>query len=411
MVRFLYSHIERIWMTTVKQQDSSSLFELWQSAVEEVRTKALLGPRLGRKSGSVAMLFWGKASLATRQSLEKRHLLGPLSLTIAPKGKHDASRGRDSSPRHVTVFGEHPLPGAGSFEAGREIIDFFSRIQSSGIRNLEVFLSGGASSLAWIKPADLSYVELAEKLEALYKRPLPIAELNRERSRLCALKGGGAARLLGRIAPNVRAGVWTVSDVLPFGPEVIGSGPFWDGSVKHTVLADNSMAVEALVRTALKNGFRILRKSSGLLGTVDDWTRLISDYVRQALRHRKTGLVVLGGEPAVKLAKKQGRGGRQCHIAASLMLAWLPEILQGRLEILCGSTDGVDGHSRAAGAWIRVSEGSKRLGAIRERHLLSKAIDSFDSASYLETIDALLPSRPTGTNVQDLVVVRVRGAD
>ncbi|HSM44359.1 MAG TPA: MOFRL family protein, partial [Acidimicrobiia bacterium] len=62
------------------------------------------------------------------------------------------------------------------------------------------------------------------------------------------------------------------------------------------------------------------------------------------------------------------------------------------------ATDGVDGHSRAAGAIVD-GETTKRGGDPRPTIVAS------DSATYLEKTGDLIRTGPTGTNVSDLWVV------
>ena len=98
----------------------------------------------------------------------------------------------------------------------------------------------------------MSMRELQARFRDFYARPLSIEQLNAERARLDQLKEAVRARWLKALAPEVRARVWVVSDVLPFGPRVVGSGPFWDGKIRHRVVADNRAWVEGLARSAAR---------------------------------------------------------------------------------------------------------------------------------------------------------------
>lgn len=307
--------------------------------------------------------------------------------------------------------GEHPFPGAGSFRQGERLLEFFEELGTRRTRRLTVFLSGGASSLAWIRPNGMSAHELHSKLRKLYSEPLTIDRLNRERSKLCLLKSGGATRLLRKKAPRIRVEVFVLSDVAPFGPEVVGSGPF--RGLPHHVLASNRDLVTAAgaAGAAATRGREVLKTKHSLLGSEQEWAETLSRQIRHGLGKGRTGLLIWGGEPQVKLPKssRKRRGGRQSQLAARLLDVFWQEIRDGRVEILCASSDGSDGTSGAAAVHLC----SFPLGAPLPRRTaslqrqLKKAIARFDTAPLLRRMGLTIPSFQTGTNLQDLVLVRL----
>jgi glycerate 2-kinase len=384
-----------------------NLLKLAQEALSE------LHPSNGMRKlrTGTAVLCWGKAAAATAQALVERELESAVrcrgvkipSLLILPRGeavpdvlKADPVRG------WRVVQGEHPLPGPGSLEAGSALLDLFDDLRRHEVKRLEVFLSGGASSLAWLPPAGVSFGEVESRLRELYARPLSIARLNAERSKHCQLKAGGASRWLRALAPEVRVRVQVVSDVSPFGAEIVGSGPFWDGRVSHRIVADNRAWVRRVTALAREARVPVLDFEAGRLGPWQQWVKELGARVSEGRR----GMIVWGGEPQVDLrrARRAGRGGRQTQIAAALLENWADAIAQGRLEVLCLSSDGVDGRSGAAGAWLRARSG---VHALKRPAELRHAVRGLDSATLLGRWGGLVPSWATGTNVQDLVVVWV----
>lgn len=387
------------------------LFRAWQNAVRDVSPERLQS-RQSRQfdgDGATASLFWGKAACEMALATLQSGASGGPALVIAPRAALDSLAGRKLPPWVRRVGAEHPIPGAGSFAAAAALLDFFDSLRRTGARELRISLSGGASSLAWLPPSSISEGELLRTLEALYRMGLPISELNRRRSRFCGLKSGGAARWLRRIAPAVRARVQLISDVAPYGPEVVGSGPFWDGEVRHHILADNSRFVRSFARE-LGDPARVLASGAG-----GEWTRWVARLsaaarVELARGARADRVLILGGEPLIRVpvtVPSAARGGRMTQIAAGLALELAPAVLQGRVEILAASSDGVDGRSGAAGALVGAREAERMgLGGERGTRALERAIGNFDSARALD--GALIPARGSGTNVQDLVAVRVR---
>lgn len=304
-------------------------------------------------------------------------------------------------------LGEHPLPGPGSFEAGGAILDFFDSLRRSGVTELWVFLSGGASSLAWVPTVPRR--ELRERLEHLYALPLSIQQLNAERSRLCALKHGGAARWLRRLSPGTRARVLLISDVHPFGPGVVGSGPFWERGVPHRVLADNRTCVAAIASEARRRQQPVLWTGSGRVDSWQQWVKTLESQVRRFVAEGRSGVLILGGEPAVALehSGKPRRGGRMSHLAAALGLALFDVFEKHELEVLCMSSDGVDGTSGASGALLGAEFRRRALSSrgAASRAKLAWAVENHETARVLRDWKLLFPAAPTGTNVQDCVVI------
>lgn len=385
----------------------SRLLPLWESARVKIDPCHLIDA-----VPSGALLCWGKAAARTWTALAGARDVRAPALVIAPLA---LGTGPDASvPERVCssgvrwVFAEHPLPGPGSFEAGRLLLDFFDSLRRFKTSQLTVYLSGGASSLAWVPPSRQNEQQLLRKLGKLYRAPLSIEQLNVRRSRLCALKGGGSARWLKRLAPCVRRlDVKVISDVAPYPLSVVGSGPFWDGETRHVLLADNSTVVRAVAWEARRRGVgpvtTILKKTA----CWQEWVLCAEKWTETMLKSGGCGLLVVGGEPYVDLSKhRPGRGGRQTHIAAALAVSLWKQIVQGRVEILCMSTDGVDGQSGAAGACL-CQNSVQALASPSVFKDMARAVDHFDSATVLERIGALVPSCPSGTNVQDVMMIRV----
>jgi glycerate-2-kinase len=386
------------------KKDNTDLVEIWNRALVEVLPERLFmtpGTRVVRAEvAGEAALFWGKAAARTAELVSSPRVP---SLVITPENY--------GSPANIPGFrgqwmtGEHPLPGEGSFHAGQALLDFFDSLRRRRIRKMKIYLSGGASSSAWVPRGGMKQERLLPLLSGLNRQPLSIAELNEQRAQYCALKGGGAARWLHRLAPKTQAEVFLISDVFPFGPEVVGSGPFFDGRIRHHVLADNRLLVQAFASVAASRDIPVLFAASGSWGHWTRWLEHLARLLIHAMQEGQPGLILLGGEPQVGLPMSGpgcgGRGGRMTHLAAAMALQYFSLLKAGRIEILCVSSDGIDGASGAAGSCLTVTSRP------RSRAELKKALVRFDSASILEKTGALLPSSYTGTNVQDLIAIRL----
>ena len=113
--------------------------------------------------------------------------------------------------------------------------------------------------------------------------------------------------------------------------------------------------------------------------------------------------LIAGGEPTVRLAPEgiRGRGGRN----QQLCLAALAEHADwNRMVLLSGGTDGEDGPTDAAGAWVdeRVAQEAERRGLDSHDYL-----ERNDAYRFFEKAGGILKTRPTHTNVGDLRVITV----
>ncbi|HEX4510520.1 MAG TPA: MOFRL family protein, partial [Burkholderiaceae bacterium] len=100
----------------------------------------------------------------------------------------------------------------------------------------------------------------------------------------------------------------------------------------------------------------------------------------------------------------QGRGGRNTEFALALALALDAPRAPGRVWALSAGTDGLDGQSGAAGAWIEPATlAQARAGGLRARDML----DDNDSGTFFERLGALVRTGPTQTNVNDFRAILV----
>ncbi|MDR2642301.1 MAG: DUF4147 domain-containing protein [Planctomycetaceae bacterium] len=184
------------------------------------------------------------------------------------------------------------------------------------------------------------------------------------------------------------------------------------GFVRNIIIGNNVLAVEAAGMEAMRRGYCQTMFSAGVSeGNAEE---VGVELVRLGVDMFDAGsdCLVHGGEPVVKLVSSElrGVGGRN----QQLVLAAVCELLRiyGAestipLAILSGSTDGEDGPTDAAGAWIDPiawKELTKRI----------KQAPKFDPESFLKHNDAynffkplntLIKTGITGTNVCDLRIV------
>jgi hydroxypyruvate reductase len=380
----------------------------------------------------------GKASAPMAQALEE--VLGrPLSgLVVVKDGYLAPCQG-------ITLLeASHPLPDDRGVQAGLGI----SRLLSQAGADSLIFnlISGGGSSLL---PAPAPGITLADKqatTQALLEAGADINQINAVRKHLSSLKGGGLARL----AAPARLVSLIISDVMGNPLDVIASGPsvadpstwqevseifdqfsLWtklppsvcqrveagrQGKIAETskeefrhvinyIIADNRLALQAAARQASALGYHTVLLSSSLGG---DSAAAAAFHMALAREARQWGqpaaapaCLLSGGETVVTLPEKHGLGGRNQHFA----LAALSEVanLPG-VTVICLGSDGSDGPTDAAGAWVD----SLTWGKAQELGLdYGKALRGCDAYNFFQASGNLIITGPTNTNVMDLRLILI----
>lgn len=305
-------------------------------------------------------------------------------------------------------------------------------------------ISGGASALL---PAPIEGITLADKVALtrhLSAAGANIQQLNTVRKQLSRMKGGGLLRAC-------RAGqlvTLIISDVIGDPLDVIGSGP----TVPDTSTADEALAVLAAFqareagipprvfnvleekRAARREGITaryenfvignnadavdaagVMAERLGYSHAMHCATELEgeaeavgSHLAGMALRMRNEAgpdCLITGGEPVVKLAaaETRGLGGRNQQLVLAATVELARHDATG-IVLLSGATDGEDGPTDAAGAWVdaRLLQAAHKLGLDPAEYLRRN-----DAYLFFEPLGGLIKTGPTHTNVCDLRVVVV----
>lgn len=313
----------------------------------------------------------------------------------------------------------HPLPDESSIEAGRQLL----RTVAEATGHVVFLVSGGGSALAEVPVPGVSLEDLIRVYDLLLRRGVPIEDANVIRASVSALKGGKLAA-----AASVPISTVVLSDV---GPrlELVASGP----SLPCPASPDDALAVlrrhrlldeiPPTVISALRSPTPPLPHPGGTVLSAGDGTKA-ARIVTQAGRNlgipisvlttdlkgeaagaaeravtaaAKAKVGVLAGETTVTV-RGAGRGGRnqEAALAASLRIDGTEDVF------VALGTDGVDGPTDAAGAYVDGTTADRiRAAGIDPR----VALADNDSHSALQAAGALIRTGPTGINVADLWVV------
>ncbi|MBL8694967.1 MAG: DUF4147 domain-containing protein [Planctomycetes bacterium] len=393
------------------------------------------------EGGRIHVLAVGKAATAMARAADV--LLGDLrgrGLVITKLGHSEPLAG------FAVLESTHPVPDARSLAAGARVSAFLTELPIG--EPVLVLLSGGASALMAQLPANIRTEDLAELTSLLLRSGADIREINTIRKHVDALKGGGLARFLS----NREVACLALSDVVGDAIDVIGSGPLapdpstfaqailvWekrigltngpqnildhlregcagrrsetpkpgDGlfeKVTNQIVASGRDALEAAAAASLQIGFKPLVLTSTLTGEAREAGGFVASVAREILdlgRPAPPPVCLLWGGETTVTVRGHGRGGRNQEVAAALAQA-----LSGRAgwRALCFGTDGTDGPTDAAGAWV---DGSTELRALESGLSIRAALESNDTYSLLERIGALFVTGPTGTHVNDIGILLI----
>ncbi len=337
------------------------------------------------------------------------------------------------------VEADHPVPTARNLDAALRVARVVESMPGDG--RLLLLLSGGASALLTLPAEGLTLDDLAAVTRALLLAGAPIDELNAVRKHCERLKGGGLARLASPRA--VQALI--LSDVVSDRLDVIGSGPTapdpttyadamralerrgatgaslavtehlrrgaagelpetlkpGDAALAHvcnTVIGGNETALSAAASRLHTGGFRVLAVERETTGEAAEIGSELARRIRAIPGADRPACILFGGETTVTVGEASGIGGRnrELALAAALELDGDPS-----LGVLAFATDGRDGPTDAAGAFVT---GSTAARARTHDLDLALALREHDSHTALDAIGCLIRTGPTGTNVNDIAI-------
>jgi hydroxypyruvate reductase len=187
-------------------------------------------------------------------------------------------------------------------------------------------------------------------------------------------------------------------------PETPKPGDPIFAKVTNLIVGSNELAARAAVAEASARGYNTLLLSTYIEGEAREVGK-IAGAIAKSIRNAvgpvpPPACVVWGGETTVTVRGK-GKGGRNQELAlsAALSLDGLEDVL-----LLALATDGTDGPTDAAGAIV---DGHSASCARNRGWDIYSTLDANNSYTLLNDIDALLHLGPTGTNVNDLLVLLV----
>jgi hydroxypyruvate reductase len=425
---------------------------------DEASATLTAGDRVHDLAGIDRVLVVGGGKAAAAMALGVCDVLGA-RVTAGAIVVKDGHRGGLDDRRFSVQEASHPWPDERGAEGTRAIARLLDGTTARDL--VVVVVSGGASALLELLPAEVPLADVRLLTEALLRAGAPIGEINVVRKHVSRVKGGQLAAW----AAPARVVALVLSDVVGASLDVIASGPtvadpstFADaldvlrrhgllepggapsgppsarapasvvrhldrgiagevaetpkpgaphldaGRVTNVVVADIARAGEAARERASDLGYDASLLTTFLEGEAREVAKVVCSVVREIQAFdrpcKRPAALLLGGETTVTL-RGNGKGGRNQELALAAAIA-----LAGTDRVLLASfaTDGSDGPTDAAGGLVTgttVAEGARRgVDA-------SAALANNDAYTFLAETEALLVTGPTGTNVCDLVLALV----
>jgi glycerate 2-kinase len=447
-------HAKLIWQAGVDAVDSGRLVKDVVSVDGHLLT--IDGARVDlRQLSRIVVVGAGKAGAGMAEALEEilsKEVLRTADATCELLGWVNVPADCVRALPRICLHAARPAgvnePTAAGVAGSHRILELVQSLEESDL--CLVVLSGGGSALL---PAPVDGISLQDKqaiTQLLMRGGATINELNCVRKQLSEIKGGGLARACraGRMVTLV------ISDVIGDPLDVIASGPTIEdsstpaealeivgrivvnsvdvpssildrlrrhvyeadqrpridgGRVRNLVIGNNDIAVRAAAARANELGYRVVNQGSGMAGVAAKVGRELAESCLAVRDDNAAGAssicVISGGEPVVQLAETSlaRKGGRnQELVLAACQRLW--EDGAAGMAILSGGTDGEDGPTDAAGAFLDafVINEAQRLGLQPADFLaINNSYEFFDRAG------GLLKTGPTHTNVMDLRVAVV----
>lgn len=356
----------------------------------------------------------------------------------------DWKSARELPDTYTIQQGSHPIPSQESVEAGKGLIQFVSNAERQDF--YVCLISGGGSALCTLPYEEIELKAMQSVTDALLKCGASIQEINTVRKHIDVIKGGG---LLQYISP-AQSVTLVLSDVIGDELSMIASGPTvadpttyndaYEILENYNIIAEVPLEVidflkkgmQGVYSETLKPDSKILKNNHNqIIGSIKSAvnaavkkahvegfdTKVITTemtgearekgiYLGEMLKNtalgksdaRKPVCLIAGGETTVTI-QGNGKGGRNQELALAAAME-----LDGiaNCTMITFATDGEDGPTDAAGAVITgdTVQLGREMGMQAEDYL-----NNNDSYCFFNRMDALLKPGPTGTNVNDLVLM------
>jgi len=382
------------------------------------------------KKGSYKFLGLGKSAGSLCESLVD--LYGGEGVVFTKKNH------AQHHPKLEYYEGGHPHIDDNSFANGRVLYRFLQDINPDDV--LIVCLTGGASAVVELPAKGIKKSELVELNNRLVHSGKDISIMNMLRKEVSLIKNGGLLSLV----KCKEVITYVVSDVPFQGEEMwatVGSSPTYykapDSEVLKDLIANYCKGLPSILDFFANKKDKELRskKEQGVESSTVQYkeianyeilkqycsslipgAQIVSEPFRGVLedgianwllelKEKGNGEFISGGEWTVT-APEEGVGGRCTHFVLLASKLIYEDLILGTtdVEIISIATDGGDGDTDCAGAWMdfKTYQESQKLGLS-----IGQFLDEYRSYDFFKSMGTLIKTGPTKTNIMDLRYIHV----
>ena len=282
------------------------------------------------------------------------------------------------------MAGTHPVISSENLDLSTVFIDLISEIPEGD--TLIFLLSGGGSALLEMPVEGMSFEQMRKRHQELLSSGLNINEINEKRKEISQIKGGGLLRFIK--TTNILQLI--TCDIPNEDIFDVSSGPLLNRSLEEhpkTILTQSASSLLNKIsasRNYIVKGVYDDRIENELLQISEDLPAKGDTYIS-------------GGELTVALPENcTGLGGRSTHFVLALAKIIYAEEKNKDVHILSFGTDGTDGPTDAAGAYINYNifkENEDRAQMFLENN---------DSYHFFDEVGGLIKTGPTKNNLMDV---------
>ncbi len=392
-------NLEKIFNKALKKVKAKSIIrdniKLKKSTLKILDKKINL-----EKSGDLYIFAVGKAAYAMAKECE--NILGNKikdGLVIS------SSKGDLKYLKHFTST--HPKVSKKSLKAANLL---FKKVKKLNKKDRFIFLLSGGASAMIEKPIEgLSLKDFKKISLSLLTSGIDIKALNSVRKSISKIKGGKLANEI-----KAKGTVLVLSDVIGDDFNTIGSAPMYkidnknNSKFKHHIIANNEIALNEAKNFIKKSVETTEIITTTLDKSSEEASRFIINKIQEYNKKYKSFCLLFGGETTTIVKQNGGFGGRNQELALRLLLECKINELNKNISILCAGSDGIDGHSKANGAFID----SDIYEKIEKENLDAKLyLENSDSNTFFKKLGYEFTTGITGTNVMDFIIVLKQNKD
>lgn len=374
-------------------------------------------PQQKFNNGKLIVISLGKAGWTMGNAAQK-YLKKKIDCGIILTKYHHALANIDN----FTIYeAGHPITDNNGIIATEAIISLLKSL--NGNDDVIFMISGGGSAL--LEQPIIPLSDLQQINKKLINGGASIDEINTIRKKLSNVKGG-------RLAFYTKASIYNyiLSDVIGNDLSIIASGPTVESNNDineairinqkynlnisqqilsqpfpklnniHSILIGSNILLANSAKTICeKLNYNATIVNDHLCGNVEEFADELITLATNSQSSPCNKAFIFSGELTLEV-KNIGLGGRNQHLIALCLESFIN--LNNISLFACGS-DGTDGPTDADGAFCNHTIALNSLN-----YDIDKYVNNYDSYNLLKKLNALIFTGPTGTNVNDLIVLLVK---